>query len=187
MATLRPAVNDNDSFLSKIVKYIPAEIIAVYTAIAGVLKPPANAGPLQIDVERYFYVLLFLVIVTPIWTYIAVSGSKDIVVEPPSKKKRAIFHSVIAAIAIIIWVYAIGDILFKSLLCHCYFQPGSNSEEQSANLKAFNECLNNCKSYDSKLGAIILILFTGIIVPLLEWFILKSPIPPVAIKKAINS
>ena len=178
MPTFRPAVKDEDNFLSKIVKYIPAEIIAVYTAIAGVLKPAANAGPVELDVQRYFYVLVFLIVVTPVWTYIAVIGNDQVVVEPPSRKKRAIFHAAIATAAIIIWVYAIGDILFKSLLCKCYFVPGTTPADQAEHFKAFNECLNGCATYDSKLGAIVLILFTGILVPLLEWIFLKKPIPP---------
>jgi hypothetical protein len=180
MANLRPAVKEDDSFLSKIVKYIPAEIIAVYTAIAGVLKPAANAGPIQIDVHRYMYVLIFLIIITPIWTYFAVLGNSDIITEPPTKKQRAIFHATVATIAFVIWVYAIGDILFRCMLCGCYFIPGADAAQQAANLKVFNDLLNGCTAYDSKLGAIILILYTGLLVPLFEFIILKKPIPPMA-------
>jgi hypothetical protein len=178
MDNFRPAVSDGDNYLSKIIKYIPAELIAVYTAIAGVLKPAANTGPLELDVERYFWVTLFLIVVTPIWTYIAVIGNSQVVVEPPSKQKRAFFHAALATIAIIIWIYAIGDILFRSWICDCFFVSGANQAEEADNLKKFNECLNQCTVYDSRLGAIVLILFTGILVPILEWFVLKKPIPP---------
>ena len=77
MPVLRPAVKDDDGTLSRIIKYIPTEIVAIYTAIAGVLKPAANTGPLHIDIQRYLYVLIFLVVITPLWTYIAVIDNKD--------------------------------------------------------------------------------------------------------------
>jgi hypothetical protein len=60
-------------------------------------------------------------------------------------------------------------------------------EEQAANFKKFNDCLTGCTRYDSKLGAIILILFTGIVVPLAEWFILKKPVPPSLDRKDVDS
>lgn len=189
MATLRPAVKGDDSPISKIIKYIPAEIIAVYTAIAGVLKPAANSGPLDIDVQRYFYVVLFLIVITPIWTYIAVISTKDVVAEPPTKKQRAFFHASIATIAFVIWVYALGDILFRSWLCcpNCHFELNSDPKIQAEILKVFNDCLNSCLAYDSRLGAIVLIIFTIIFVPLLEYFFLKKPIPPAQSVKSLDS
>jgi hypothetical protein len=178
MEISRPAVSDGDSTLAKIVKYIPGEIIAGYTAIAGILTPAANFGPTELDISRYKYILLFLVVVTPIWTYISVLNSNDVIVEPPSRKKRAFFHACIATCSFMIWVYALGDILFRASLCkHCVFVPNGDVSQQAASLKNFMDCLNSCKTYDYKIGAIVLILFTVIAVPLLEWFILKKALP----------
>lgn len=167
MPLLRPAVAQDDDFLSKIVKYIPAEIIAVYTAIIGALKKDLNSSlPPEKDVKTYFIVFLIILVITPIWTYFAVIDNPK-VTEPPSKMKRAIFHAAVALIAFVIWVYAIGDILFKSWLCGCY-------AKNTDGLK----CFDLSGKYNSVLGAVVLILFTGLAVPILERIILGKPIPP---------
>ncbi|WPU92836.1 hypothetical protein SNE25_26280 [Mucilaginibacter sabulilitoris] len=92
-------------------------------------------------------------VLTPVWTYFAVIDSPT---TPPDKKqKRAIFHAVIALISLVIWVYAIGDILFKSWLCGCYAPANSG-------------CYDLSGRYSSVLGSVILILYTGLVVPLTE-------------------
>lgn len=162
---------EDDNFLSKIIKYIPAEVIAVYTAIVGVLKQNLDSNlPERSAVNTYFIVLLIIVCLTPIWTYYAVIDNPNIK-EPPSKKKRAIFHSIIATISFIIWVYAIGDILFKSWLCKCY------SPETIG-------CFDKSGNYDSILGSIVLILYTGLLVPLLERIVLGKPSPTLGLLSA---
>ena len=167
MATLRPAVNDNDNFLSKIIKYIPAEILAIYTAIIGVLKAPSNDKlPLEANVHTYFIILIIITALTPVWTYLAVWDNPNII-EPPSKRKRALFHAIIATISFLIWVYAIGDIMFKSWLCKCY-DPSS--------LDCFTS--KGHDMYNSILGSVVLILFSGLAVPLLERIVLGNKIPP---------
>nr|WP_199003113.1 hypothetical protein [Flavobacterium sp. ASV13] len=160
MKIMRPQIKDDDNFLSKIIKYIPAEVIAVYTAIIGILKQDLNSKlPTESAVNTYFWVLCVIIFLTPVWTYIAVIDNPD-TKEPPSKTKRAIFHAIIATISFIIWVYAIGDPLFKSWLTNCY-----------------SDIKLNCTpdKYNSVLGSIILILYTGLIVPLLERIILGKP------------
>lgn len=162
MKLQRPQITEDDNFLSKIIKYIPAEVIAVYTAIVGVLKQNLDSNlPEKSDVNTYFIVLLIIVLLTPIWTYFAVIDNPN-TKEPPSKAKRAIFHAIIATISFIIWVYAIGDILFKSWLCKCY-SPDTIS------------CFDKSGLYNSVLGSIVLILYTGLLVPLLERIFLGKP------------
>ncbi|SMD08326.1 hypothetical protein [Pedobacter nyackensis] len=163
MPTLRPTINDNDSYLAKLIKYIPGEIIAVYTAIIGILNPGNGTQlPDEKNIYAYIIILIVIVLITPIWTYLAVIDNPN-VVQPPSGKKRAAFHASIATISFLVWLYAIGDVLFRSLLCGC--------------LKPQLDCLKQC-AYNSAVASIILILFTALVVPLLERLILGKPIPP---------
>ncbi len=162
MKLQRPQISENDSFLSKIIKYIPAEVIAVYTAIVGVLKQGLDSNlPKKESVETYCIVLIIILCITPIWTFFAVLDNPN-ESESQSKIKRAIFHSFIATISLVIWIYAIGDILFKSMLCGCY------SPEKI-------DCFDTVAKYDSRLGSIVLILFTGLLVPLLERLVFGKP------------
>ena len=63
MKLQRPQITEDDNFLSKIIKYIPAEVIAVYTAIVGVLKQNLDSNlPEKSDVNTYFIVLLIIVL-----------------------------------------------------------------------------------------------------------------------------
>lgn len=159
---LRPQIKDNDSALAKIIKYIPAEIITVYTAIIGILKQNLDVeAPKESDINIYFIVLIIITVITPIWTYYAVIDNKNIS-EPPSKKKRARFHSIIAMIAFLIWVYATGDVLFRAWLCDFFstYTPSSFDE---------------CDLYNSMVGSVVLFLFTFLIVPLAERIILGKP------------
>ena len=86
-AAFKTYVNDSDNFLTKIVKYIPAEIITAYTAALGVWStdpPPVGSQ------KTYTFVLYFILVITPIWTYFAVLDNKNNT-EPPTRKKRDIF------------------------------------------------------------------------------------------------
>lgn len=147
MANLRPAVNDSDNFLTKIIKYIPAEVITVYTAALGVwsMKDPP-------PVSYYNWVLILIVIITPIWTYYAVVDNN--VPPQPNKQKRAIFHAVVAFISFIVWLYALGDNLFQVFLTSHHVP------------------------YHQSVGSIIIILYSGLLVPLAERIVLGTQ-PPV--------
>lgn len=89
-----PQVLTEDDYLSKVVKYIPAEIVAVFVTINGILKPDPN-------VPAIFHWLLFIVllVLTPlyIWRFASVKGL------PPPYAQVAI-----STISFIIWVFALG-------------------------------------------------------------------------------
>jgi hypothetical protein len=76
------------------VKYIPAEIVAVFVAIDGVLKAASNVLP-------SFYWLMFVVLLglTALytWRFTAVKGL------PP-----AYVQIVISTVAFAVWVFALG-------------------------------------------------------------------------------
>jgi hypothetical protein len=150
MASFRPVVNENDNYIQKIIKYIPAEIVAGYTALVGYLSFNTPEIP-KYYVTYYLILLVSLAIITPVWTYVAVIDDES---GPLNKKTRAIFHSSIATISFLIWVYAVGNPLLKELICSCADCP-----------------------FDSKaLGSIILVLFT-ILTPLLEKIFLGTKLP----------
>jgi hypothetical protein len=158
MATLRPAVKDDDGYVLKIIKYIPAEIVTGYTALVGYLTVTANSE-IPAYYKTYYLILLgLLVLITPIWTFYAVLDKSD----PPGQKtakNKAFFHAVIATSAFAIWVYAIGNPLLKALLCNCT-----------------NIDCPDCGYYSNLLGSIILVIFT-IITPLIERIVLGTILP----------
>ncbi len=156
MATFRPAVNEDDGYVQKIIKYIPAEIVAGYTALVGYLSVDINTQ-IPSNYKTYYLILLVtLIIITPIWTFFGVIDNKP----DETNKRRAYFHGGIAFFAFIIWVYALGNPILKAILCNC---------EGAAPCK-------ECSAYSTVLGSIILVLFT-ILTPLIERIILGTRLP----------
>lgn len=158
MATLRPSVKDDDEYVQKIIKYIPAEIVTGYTVLVGYLTVTANSG-IPAHYKTYYLILLgTLVLITPIWTFYAVLDKTN----SPCRRtdwEKAIFHAGIATIAFVIWVYAIGNPILKALVCDCIY----------ANCP-------DCYYYSNVLGSIILVIFT-IITPLIERIALGTILP----------
>lgn len=154
MASFRPAVKEDDTYIQKIIKYIPAEIMAGYTALVGYLSVSSNAEIPPHYKSYYIILLIILIVITPVWTYFAVIDNHAS--ESVHQKKRAIFQAFIATVAFIIWVYTIGNVLLKAVLCHC------NS----------TACAD-CAAYSPVLGSIILVLFT-LMTPLLERIVLGT-------------
>ncbi len=163
MATFnRPAINSNDGYIQKLIKYIPAEIVAGYTALTGYLSVNTNTDIPPHYKTYYMIVLCILLVITPIWTYYAVLDN-DQPAGPsqgtPPNKKQAWFHASIATISFTIWVYAIGNPLLKTILCDCT-----------------NTGCPDCGLYSPVLGSIILVLFT-ILTPLFERIVFGTRLP----------
>ncbi len=155
MTTFRPAVSQDDGYVQKVIKYIPAEIVAGYTALAGYLSLDANM-PIPGHYKTYYLILLgILVAITPVWTYFAVLDNAN----TGGNTRRSVFHAVIATISFLIWVYAVGNPLLKAVMCEC----------------SSTNC-SNCGLYNPVLGAILLVLFT-ILTPLIERITLGTPLP----------
>ena len=106
MPTFRPAVNTDDGYFKKVVKYIPAEIIAAYTFAMGLITAKTCVDE---NVSLFPWIFFILLIFTPIYMYISVIDNPAII-DPIKKKKQAIFHAVIALIAFALWAYALGDL-----------------------------------------------------------------------------
>lgn len=88
------ATQDYDGYLSKLAKYIPAEITAAFLAIDGILKS-------VIALAQVWYWLIFVILIfcTPIYLYAAALMEK----KTPDKPQL-----IISPFAFIIWVFALG-------------------------------------------------------------------------------
>lgn len=143
MPTIRPAITKDDGYFKKVIKYIPAEVIAAYTFAIGLITAKDCTGDYIPIFPWVFYLLLFL---TPVYMYLAVLDNPDI--PNPIKKKLALFHAIISAIAFCLWAYALGDLPMV-----CYI--GANQ-------------------YNAVIGSLLLAAFS-LITPLLERLFIGKP------------
>jgi phosphoglycerol transferase MdoB-like AlkP superfamily enzyme len=93
----RPTVQPIDSYFTKIVKYIPTEIVAGYVALSGFIL-----GGIDSQQEQYIYlwvVFIVLLILTPLYLHIATSESG---------KKPSLRHPVAGVLAFAVWAFASG-------------------------------------------------------------------------------
>ena len=83
-----------DDYKSRLLKYIPAEIVAAFVTIEGIIKSVTQA-----PVFVYWTVFFVLLVLTPFYVW-RVSSEPD---KPP-----ATAQIVVAAIAFFVWVFALG-------------------------------------------------------------------------------
>jgi hypothetical protein len=94
-AALDPTTKE-DTYFGKLVKYIPAEVVAAYVAAAGAVKTAGAEAP---SATLLWLVAAGLLVVTPIWVLAAAT-------EPG--KPRPAFQAGAAAVAFACWVFALG-------------------------------------------------------------------------------
>ena len=87
-----------DSYLTRVIKYIPAEIIAIYVIVDGFLKT-GKIGSLRVDQNLYFLIFAGFLVATPIYTYFATR-------KPGAP--LATGQILISAISFAAWVFALG-------------------------------------------------------------------------------
>ncbi|HUF98942.1 MAG TPA: hypothetical protein VMM60_12505 [Ilumatobacter sp.] len=87
---------NEDSFIAKLVKYIPAEINAAYLAGAGIIA--AASGEAARNTAHWVWVV-FLFLAAPLWIAVATR-------EPG--KPIAWYQTLVAPVALIVWVFAMG-------------------------------------------------------------------------------
>jgi len=85
-----------DAYLTKVVKYIPAEVVAAYVAASRALEGATGQVPLE---TLLWVITAVLAALTPLWTLFAAS-------EPG--KPRPAFQAGAATAAFICWVFALG-------------------------------------------------------------------------------
>lgn len=101
---IRPIIKSEDNYLSKLIKYIPSEIVAAYISLRAIVSDDTVNQIMSID---YYAVIFYLtLIITPIYTYVTTYETD---------KEKPIFHTVAATIAFVFWVYALGDYFAESL------------------------------------------------------------------------
>jgi hypothetical protein len=91
----RPTAASGDSYVSKMVIYIPTEIIAAYVAVSGFIK----GLPLRQQFTWFCIVAVGMLLLTPayLWSATASPG-----------RKRTLAHPITGAIAFGAWVFATG-------------------------------------------------------------------------------
>ena len=96
-----PTSVKEDTYLDRLIKYIPAEIIAAYVFISGILSTSSS------DIIVNWISFGVLLVLTPlyIWRLIALEDKKA---NNPQSRKPAWAQMIIAFFAFAIWVYAIG-------------------------------------------------------------------------------
>jgi hypothetical protein len=94
-AAMDPSVQE-DSYLAKVVRYIPGEIVAAYLAAYNALKQAAN-----IDLQTLLWIVSgVLLFITPFWILFA---TRD------PNKPRPYVQAVGAMFGFAIWVFAMPD------------------------------------------------------------------------------
>lgn len=91
-----PESNSTDSYFEKLIKYIPADIVAAYVTIAGILSEHNN-DPLWLT-WAVFGCLLALTPLYVCW----------IKTNPPGIMPSKTFHWAASCLAFTVWVFALG-------------------------------------------------------------------------------
>jgi hypothetical protein len=95
LPALDPSTKE-DTYIGKLVKYIPAEVVAAYVAATGAVKTAGASAPRE---SLLWLVATGMLVVTPIWVLVAAT-------EPG--KPRPAFQAGAAAVAFACWVFALG-------------------------------------------------------------------------------
>jgi hypothetical protein len=90
---------NEDPTITKIVKYIPAEMVALYTTLRGII---IDSQAQTAECVMYKVIFLAVLILTPLYMYVA---TRD-----PQKKETAWFQIVVATLSYCVWVYCFGDV-----------------------------------------------------------------------------
>jgi hypothetical protein len=100
---VRENVRSADDYLQKVVKYIPAEVIAIYAAGMGAIEASFESSCLMLKWYGSVWFLLLLVL-TPLWMMFALreTDSAGLVIRPPA------FQIATACFAYAVWAYAQG-------------------------------------------------------------------------------
>lgn len=91
-----PDSKESDSYFEKLIKYIPADIVAAYVAIAGILQENGNQ-PLWLT----WSVFATLLALTPLYVCFVKTTPKGFL-------SAKCFHWVTACLAFTVWVFALG-------------------------------------------------------------------------------
>jgi hypothetical protein len=87
-------INSNDNYLSRLLKYIPTEIVMVFVSVEGVLRSSFGNNPEYLKTGLWILagVLTFL---TPIWLWRVM-------------RVKSLRHLFLSTLSLPIWMFAIG-------------------------------------------------------------------------------
>jgi uncharacterized membrane protein len=89
----KSADKDEDPYVAKVIKYIPAETIAAYQAMTGFVPEHAMS-----KVAPWF--ALFLLVMTPVWILVATKEKNE---------RWAWYQAVVGVVAFLVWLFAIDS------------------------------------------------------------------------------
>ncbi|MBS2009747.1 MAG: hypothetical protein JST01_22015 [Cyanobacteria bacterium SZAS TMP-1] len=93
-----PNSNPTDSYFQKLVTYIPADIIAAWVALSGILSQAGTTTPQWLS----WAVFIGLLLLTPFYVcYLKTT--------PPGLTSNKMFHWITSCVAFVAWVFALGS------------------------------------------------------------------------------
>jgi hypothetical protein len=97
MSFIRPHIESGDDYFAKVIKYIPAEIVAAYVAATGVIETAKGTIPFH---TLQWVIAGVLLVLTPLYIlkFAGVSG------QPPP-----VYQAIASAIAFVCWVFALSN------------------------------------------------------------------------------
>lgn len=108
----RPTAARSDSYLTRIITYIPTEIIAAYVAVSGIVKSlPDSQQFLWFSISAVALLLL-----TPLWILDAASQKS---------LQHPVGQAVAATLAFAAWVFATGGPFNRFI--HTWYHPAMGS------------------------------------------------------------
>lgn len=87
-------INSSDSYLSRLLKYIPSEIVMVFISIDGVLRNAFAGQPARLEVSLWILAGT-LTLLTPLWLWRVM-------------KVKRFSHLFLSTLALPVWMFAIG-------------------------------------------------------------------------------
>lgn len=91
-----PRFTSHESYFDKLLRYIPADIVAGWVAIDGLIRDQASD-----PVNLYWIVFAFMVVLTPLHICF-------IKTQPPGFLPSKVFPATVGVLAFIVWVFALG-------------------------------------------------------------------------------
>ncbi|MDB5653914.1 MAG: hypothetical protein JWQ94_1527 [Tardiphaga sp.] len=89
----------SDTYFDRIVKYIPSDIVAAWTAVSAAVDGASKAGATIPTSTVLWICFLFGVVITPFWVLKQTTALNA----PPAKSQAAV-----GTVAFIVWVFALG-------------------------------------------------------------------------------
>lgn len=87
-------VNPNDTYLSRLLKYIPSEIVMVYISIEGVLRGTYASNPKRLE-DSLWILFSVLLLLTPFWLWRVM-------------RVKTLGHLFLSTLSLVVWMFAIG-------------------------------------------------------------------------------